>query len=112
MAARPRKLSAWLLVVINQLAFPGLGTVLSGRRIGYVQAALMVVGFLITVAVMGWLVVCSVRFFGHPEWSEEDYRAQYIPYLWWLRWGLGLCAVAWCWAGWSSVLIWRNRNKN
>jgi hypothetical protein len=105
----------WAL--INQLAFPGLGTIMAGRKIGYAQAVLMVAGFLMSVGFAGWVILCGVRYLQHPEWSEAYYRAQYQGYAGWLRWGLALCALAWLWALASSVAMVRsasdfNRDKN
>lgn len=103
--------------MVNQLAFPGLGTIMTGRKIGYAQATLMVAGFLMTVGFAGWVIVCGVRYLQHPEWGEAQYRAQYQPYFGWLRWGLAFCAVAWVWALGSSVSMVRGatevkRDKN
>ena len=98
----------WAL--INQLAFPGLGTIMTGRKTGYAQAAIMVSGFLLSVGFLVWMIVCGVRYMNHPNWSETEYRAQYQPYLWSLRWGLGLCALAWCWALFSSAAMLRRKS--
>jgi hypothetical protein len=103
----PPRTQAWLCIVINQLAFPGLGTILQGRRFGYGQAAIMVAGFCLTMAFMLWYLVCCARYMFSTTWDEGMWAAQYRPYLWAPRYGLGLCAVAWGWALFSSVGIWR-----
>jgi hypothetical protein len=93
--------------MINQLAFPGLGTILAGRGIGYAQAAIMVVGFLL---VMGYLVLylgASYRYLQTPAWTQTDFEAHYRPYLWALYDGTGLCLVAWFWSLRSSLALWR-----
>jgi hypothetical protein len=100
-----RPISPWVWAMINQLAFPGLGTIMMGRKVGYAQAVIMVIGFLMSVGFIGWMIVCGVRYLSHPEWSDAQYRAQYQPYAPWLRWGLALCAVAWLWALWSSAAM-------
>ena len=99
-AKRP---SPWVWVMVNQLAFPGLGTILMGRKIGYVQAAIMVAGFILSMGFMLWYIVCVGRFATHQEWTQDQFHALYRPYQWSLFWGLGLCAVAWLWALFSSV---------
>lgn len=97
----------WVTVMINQLAFPGLGTILAGRRAGYAQAAIMVAGFLLVMGYLVWFLTVAVRSVANPSWDEAEFHAQYRPYLWALYDGLGLCLIAWLWALWSSVSIWR-----
>ena len=106
-----RKPSVWLCVIINQLAFPGLGTIMAGRRAGYLQAASMLAGFFLTMGFLVWFIVCALRWAGHHEWSEADFRATYRPYKWALYWGLGLCAVSWIWSLFSSVSLLRQRKE-
>lgn len=104
---RGRRVPPWACVMINQLAFPGLGTILAGRRIGYAQAAVMVVGF---VLVMGYLILylgASYRYLQTPGWTQADFEARYRPYLWALYDGIGLCLVAWIWSLRSSFALWR-----
>ena len=101
----PAKTPVWLWVLTNQLAFPGLGTIMAGRRVGYLQAATMLAGFFLSMGFLVWFIVCALRWAGHQEWSEAEFRAQYRPYNWALHWGLGLCAVSWIWALFSSVSL-------
>ena len=98
---------AWLCIVFNQLAFPGLGTILVGRRVGYAQATLMVAGFILATGFIVWFIVCSIRYAMNPAWDETEFKSTYQPFQWALRYGLALCAVAWVWALISSVAIWR-----
>ena len=99
---------AWVCAVINQLAFPGMGTVMAGRRTGYVQAALMVVGFLLTMGFMfvyfAALIQCMVQGVG----SDSLYKELFHRYGWAGLSGLALCFIAWCWSLVSSILIVRN----
>ena len=44
---------AWALAALNQLAFPGAGTVMAGRKIGYAQATIMVAGFVLVMLFSG-----------------------------------------------------------
>ena len=96
-----------MLVTINQLAFPGLGSIMAGRRAGWPQAALMVVGFCLTMAFLLWYLWCCVRYLREPEWDAGNWYASYAPIFWTLRYGLGLCGVAWLWAWIDSIAILR-----
>ena len=102
-----KPLPAWVLVVINQLAFPGLGTILAGRRTGWPQAALMVVGFCLTMTFLLFYLWCCVRYLREPGWSDRDWRASYAPLGWALRYGILLCGTSWLWAWVDSVAILR-----
>ncbi len=102
-----KPLSAWMLVTINQLAFPGLGSILAGRRAGWPQAALMVAGFCLTMAFLLWYLWCCLRYLREPEWDAGNWYASYAPLFWALRYGLGLCGVAWLWAWIDSIAILR-----
>ena len=111
----PRLLNAskaWSCVLVNQLAFPGLGTVWAGRRGGRVQVTLMLAGFFLTVGFMCGIIfhmLSSVLdFSGH---SAEPSWTRYRPYFWIGEIGLGLCAVAWVWALMSSIGILRDRRR-
>ena len=103
----PRRAPVWLWVIVNQFAFPGLGTIMMGRRVGYAQASIMVVGFVMVTGFFLWFIVCSARYAGNPTWTEADFTACYRPYKWTLTWGLVLCAIAWVWALISSFQILR-----
>jgi hypothetical protein len=96
---------------MNQLAFPGLGTVMARRWTGYIQATLMVLGFCLFVGFMlfyfarlGQLVTNEV--------SDEQFRTQWRAGLWALWSGLGLCAFAWLWALGSSFFILRDASRS
>jgi hypothetical protein len=101
----------WAWVLVNQLAFPGLGTLATGRRIGYAQAALMLAGFLLTMGFLGWYLLCCLRYVRHPAWEESDFVALYRPYHWAWQWGLVLCAVAWLWSLASSIGMLREAKR-
>jgi hypothetical protein len=103
--------SPWVWVLINQLAFPGLGTILAGSRLaGYAQAILMVAGFILTTGFLLYYLLCMVRLIT-SSWSEAQFAAHYRPYLWSLYWGLGLSAFAWFWALYSSLRILRSSGR-
>jgi hypothetical protein len=108
----PRGTRVWLCVALNQLAFPGLGTLLMGRRVGWAQAALMVAGFILATGFALWVIICAIRYAANPLWDEDDFRAKYRPFFWALRYGLALCAMAWLWALASSAAILRRSVLN
>jgi hypothetical protein len=97
---------AWVCVAVNQLAFPGLGTIMAGRRTGFPQAAMMLLGFFIAMGFMLWFIFCALRGLS-VGWSEDQFHAAYRPYLWAGETGLALCLAAWGWALVSSVGILR-----
>lgn len=79
---------------------------MAGRPIGYVQAAVMVVGFCLFVGFMlGFFVAFSRSVIG--EAGESVLHAYYHRWKWSLWSGLGLTAVAWSWAMISSIFILR-----
>jgi hypothetical protein len=47
--APPDRQAAWACTLANLLALPGLGSLSVGRRVGWVQAALALVGFALTI---------------------------------------------------------------
>lgn len=106
-----RNLSPWVLVAINQAAFPGLGTILSGRRIGYAQAIIMLAGFFLTMAFMLYYLTCAARYAMTATWTEAEFSSKYKPYLWSLYWGIGCCVVAWIWSLFSSLQILKSNHS-
>ena len=104
---RKRPASAWTCTALNQLAFPGLGTILAGRRIGYVQAAVMLLGFVLVMAFMAGWFAALFRLATESGWSEQSYHAQVCAWGWAGLAGLGLCALAWVWSLFSSIAILR-----
>ena len=103
----PPRTQARFCVLINQCAFPGLGTILQRGRYGYAQAALMIAGFSLTMGFLLWYLVSCARYMLNADWDERKWVAHFHPYLWALHYGLALCAVAWLWALGSSIRIWR-----
>ena len=103
----PKRPPALLWAIVNQLAFPGLGTLMMGRRVGYAQAAIMLAGFTLTMGFLLWYLVCVGRYAANPSWEETHFTSLYRPYQWSLYWGLGLCAFAWVWALFSSIAMLR-----
>ena len=99
---------AWGCVAINQLAFPGMGTVMAGQRIGYVQAAIMLAGFFLIMGFMICYFASVFRLLTQMDSSDATFEQCYRPYAWAGISGLALCVVAWFWSLFSSVAILRS----
>ena len=98
------KLDLRSCVVVNLLACPGLGTVLAGRRFGWSQLGIMVIGFLLAMKFLLTFLGIEIRMALHGS-SFRVSRWQEIA--WMGKWGFELCGVAWGWAGLSSLQIWK-----
>jgi len=106
--------TAWGCLTTN-LAMPGFGSLLAGRVSGYPQAALMLIGLILTV-------VCGIRFIAWrlDHWSQiQDSQADPLANLMvmWLevRWallGVGIFGFGWLWALFTSLGILREARKN
>jgi hypothetical protein len=92
---------------IRTLAFPGLGTIMAKRRVGYPQAALMLLGFAIFMAFMLWFFAGLLSAAGDFSADLEQFEKLVRSRLWIAGLGLGLCAIAWAWALFSSLAILR-----
>ena len=93
-------------VLINQLAFPGLGSLLARRWVaGISQALLMLAGFILIMAFMLRYFTALYHLAVDPQGTAESLRAEYAPFLWARNYGLILCLLAWLWALVSSISI-------
>lgn len=94
---------------MNALAFPGLGTIMAGRAIGYVQAALMSVGFFLSCGFMVWYLASSVAALNRfmLTGTQEDLSPQFKPWLWVLWLGLAVSVIAWGWSMVTSLMLLR-----
>src|ERR1041385_5349910 len=92
--------TAWGCLTTN-LALPGFGSLAAGRRVGYLQVALMITGMALTM-------ILGVRFvlWTLTNWSRlHDPMADQVAALgeMWLavRWallGIGIFGLGWLWA--------------
>jgi hypothetical protein len=88
----------------NALILPGLGSIIGGRRAGWVQAALAVAGFILTNV---WAVSFAAEWFGTREfpWNGgPHFRMGLI--------GIALFIVAWTWALATSWIILRQSRRS
>ena len=81
--------TAWACLLSNLTALPGLGSLIAGRRSGWAQAALALIGFALTTAWAVRFVAAWIRTRHFPEVLTRD--------LWLALIGIGLFAVAWFW---------------
>lgn len=110
-AVRSPRHHARIAVLINQAAFPGLGSIMMRRRAGWAQAALMAAGFVLTMTFLVWYLWCCWLYLRSTTWDEGQFAAHYRPLKWALHYGLTLCGAAWLWALVSSVGIWRREGS-
>ena len=80
---------AWACLMTNLLVLPGLGSLLAGRRVGWIQAALALVGFALSAL---WLV-----WFGAVFLREGGFPLDGGPYLPVGLAGVLLFAMSWIW---------------
>ena len=99
---------AWVCVATNQLACPGLGTVMAGRRaVGSAQMAVMVAGFLLFLCPLLWVLYREIQILFQPVGDISDHLDYYRHYWWPLMLGIGLCIVAWSWSLCSGLALLR-----
>ncbi|HEX5221123.1 MAG TPA: hypothetical protein VFZ59_16285 [Verrucomicrobiae bacterium] len=92
-------------VLINQLATPGLGSLMAGRYLsGTGQLLLAVTGFLFFVA---WFVAVMRQFYGQIQGDVE------VKPVGWIGWtGLAIFAAAWLWSWGTSISLLREVRRN
>ena len=101
----------WVCAGINQFAWPGVGSILGGRLIGFVQAGLMLLGFLLFVGFFLFYMKTMWDTFGDPNGNEEQWHAAYRPYMWTWIVGLALCAISWGWSLLTSITMIRSAQQ-
>jgi hypothetical protein len=115
--AGARRLRGWVVAILNQLALPGLGTVMAGRKVGYAQLVLSVAGFVcinlflvLAFPDLGALLEESL----HP--SDDAFALLNLLEQWKVRLGLAFVGItlfgtAWLWALGTSVSSVRGKDK-
>lgn len=102
----PKKLdkaSAWGCMVSNLAVLPGLGSVAAGRRCGYAQAALALVGMILSVV---WMV------FLFMQWRRTgEYPFDGGPLLGMGLFGFGMFLVGWFWALTTGLSLMREAKE-
>jgi hypothetical protein len=80
---------AWACLMTNLLVLPGLGSLLAGRRVGWLQAALALVGFALSTVWLVWFVATFFREGGFPLDGGPYLPAGLL--------GVLVFAVSWVW---------------
>ncbi len=99
--------TAWGCFTTN-LAMPGFGSLLGGRRSGYPQALLGLGGLALTVVFGLRFILWFLTNWSRLEGAEADPVASWIEVLLALRWpglGIGVFGLAWLWSLGTSLLI-------
>lgn len=92
-------------VLINQLATPGLGSLLAGRFVaGIGQLLLALAGF---GMVMGWFVLLLVKMYEEIEGATQPKSMGWLG-----EFGALLFAAAWLWALFTSLSLLRQAREN
>jgi len=63
--------TAWACLTTNQLALPGLGSIVAGRKSGYVQAFLAMLGLGISMFFTTWLIHALLNLEPYPVFLDE-----------------------------------------
>jgi hypothetical protein len=92
------------------MGFPGLGSLMARRRVGYTQVTLTLIGFGLGLVAGLWFIVWSlVNWSRYHDPDTDPFVA--LHDLWQVvRWpllGIGLFAVSWLWALVTSISLWR-----
>jgi hypothetical protein len=92
------------------LGFPGAGSLMAGRRMGYGQAGLALVGVALTLIFGAILLAWYVQHF--KEFRDPEVDPWLILGAMWrrLRWvlvGMGVFLIAWVWALATSLILLR-----
>ena len=91
--------------VINQLATPGLGSLMGKRTLaGAGQLTLSVAGFLMLV---GWMI----RYFSQMVQKEMGETVTSNSHAWMGKWGLICFAASWLWALVTSIGLLRQARR-
>ena len=107
---QPRKplsrVSARNYALLNQLATPGLGSLMAGRIIaGIGQLLLAVTGFVMVIA---WFVKVMIQFYSLMSGGDPNPRSV----AWLALAGFGAFALAWLWALVTSLSLLRDASRN
>lgn len=102
----PRNRSeAWRCLMINQLACPGLGTIIAAQKIGFAQAGIMLAGFFVAMGYLCWLIFHQVQLVFDMEVTMQQFNETRFDYWWVGAFGFGLCLIAWLWSLITSIQL-------
>lgn len=96
--------SAWACLTTNLLVLPGLGSLVAGRRIGFVQAFLALAGIIL----MNYWLFCFLR-----DWYQtKTFVLDLGPQKWCAIIGSLLLLIAWMWSFVTSIQTVREARIN
>ena len=105
--------TAWGCFTTN-VAMPGFGSLVAGRVSGYPQAALMLLGLLLTVVfgirTFAWYASNYSRL-NDPQTDPLARMAEMWMVIRWAIVGIGVFALGWIWAFFTSLHILREAKK-
>ncbi|HAV62068.1 MAG TPA: hypothetical protein DCY13_06850 [Verrucomicrobiales bacterium] len=112
----PGRDHAWSLAVINQLALPGFGTYMAGRKTsGIVQMLLSLMGVVSGAAFLFFAISRRADWLNPPD-DPDLLLANFEAWKPWLLLGAGgivVYLIAWCWAlATSARVVRRNSDSN
>ena len=105
--------TAWGCFTTN-LAMPGFGSLVAGRISGYPQAALMMVGLIVSVLGVARAFTWYAANASHFQDPQADPIANLTAMWLAIRWavlGLGVFGFGWLWAVFTSLDILREAKK-
>jgi hypothetical protein len=92
-------------VIVNQLATPGLGSIIAGRWLaGFGQLALSVVGFLMITV---WFFEVMIQYYGQISGDVQLHPVEWIG-----GWGAILFVASWFWSAVTSFSLLREASRN
>jgi len=92
-------------VIVNQLATPGLGSLIAGRWIaGIGQLALSVAGFIMITV---WFFEEMIQYYGQISGNVQPHPVGWIG-----EWGAILFVVSWLWSLVTSISLLREASRN
>ncbi len=115
-AAKAGRERAWVVAIANA-ALPGFGTVMAGRKVGYFQLALSVLGVICFTAFLTYAIPHLgelLQELSNPTDDPDvalDFLAQWLPWMAVAFAGIILCVTAWLWALATSVKEVRGGSK-
>src|SRR5260370_1435558 len=103
---RPKRSTAANCLIVNQLATPGLGSLMAGRFVaGTVQLALSLFGFCF---IMGWFLQIFMQLYR----QMNELPPQPPPYPWMGQAGVIIFASAWLLSWITSISVLRESRRN
>ena len=102
-----KTVNIWSITGINLLAWPGLGTLLAGRKIsGFIQAAMSLVGAVLTICLLFVLFkFASIGIESSESIDSQLFIEENRSLIIYGIVGAGMLAFAWFWAAISTYSI-------